>query len=95
MLWHVPLWFVVGASQQNMNFVHYAIYGLILSVWLATIYKKTRCVFFCCVFHGLSNTLLSYLVIKVNRVLVSGLIISVIVALFLDYRKNTEIEKSI
>ena len=40
MLWHIPLWFVVGASQQNMNFAHYAIYGLILSVWLATIRKK-------------------------------------------------------
>ena len=88
MLWHVPLWFVVGASQQNMNFIHYAIYGLILSVWLATIHKKTNCVFFCCIFHGLSNLLLSFFIVKVNWLLVFGLLLSLIFTIWLYYKEN-------
>lgn len=87
MLWHVPLWFVVGASQQNMNFALYAIYGLILSFWLATIYKKTKSVFFCCVFHGFSNLMLSFFVIKINLVLVLGLIASLVFTIWLYYKK--------
>ena len=91
MLWHVPLWFVVGASQQNMNFVLYAIYGLILSFWLAMIRKKTKSVFFCCVFHGFSNLLLSFFIVKVNWLLVLGLMASLIFTawLYCKERKNT------
>jgi hypothetical protein len=86
MLWHVPLWFVEGASQQNMNFALYAIYGLILSVWLAAIFRKTNSVFCCSVFHGFANLLLSFFVIKVNGLLVLGLTASVIATAWLVYR---------
>lgn len=88
MLWHIPLWFVVGASQQNMNFAHYAIYGLILSFWLATIRKKTNSVFYCCIFHGFSNLLLSFFVVKVNWILILGLIASVIFTIWFYYKKH-------
>lgn len=86
MLWHVPLWFVVGASQQNMNFVLYAIYGLILSFWLATIYKKTKSIFSCSVFHGFSNLMLSFFVIKINWILILGLIASLAFTTWLYYK---------
>lgn len=86
MLWHVPLWFVVGASQQDMNFALYAIYGLILSFWLATIYKKTKSVFFCCAFHGFSNLMLSFFVIKINWILILGLIASLVFTIWLYYK---------
>ena len=68
-----------------MNFVLYCIYGLILSVWLATIYKKTKNVFSCVVFHGFSNLMLSFFVIKVNWILVVGLILALIFSLWLYY----------
>ncbi len=87
MLWHVPLWFVVGASQQNMNFILYVIYGLILSFWLATIHKKTKSIFFCCIFHGFSNLMLSFFVIKINWVLILGLITSLVFTILLYYKK--------
>ena len=93
MLWHVPLWFVVGASQQNMNFLHYAIYGLVLSFWLATIYKKTKSVFFCSVFHGFSNFLLSFFVIKVNWIIIVGLAMSLLFPIWFYY-KDDKIENS-
>lgn len=87
MLWHIPLWFVEGTSQQNMNFGLYAIYGLILSFWLAMIYKKTNSVFFCAIFHGFANLLLSFFVIKINWILVVGLIVSLVFTLWLYYKK--------
>ena len=90
MLWHVPLWFVVGASQQNMNFALYVIYGLILSFWLATIYKKTKSVFFCCVFHGFSNLMLSFFVIKINWVLILGLITSLVFTIWFYYKETVK-----
>ena len=68
-VWHIPLWFVDGASQQNIPFPLFAILGILLSFWLATIYKRTHCVFYCSIFHGLTNTLLSLFVIKVNAIL--------------------------
>lgn len=91
MFWHVPLWFVVGASQQDMNFVLYAMYGLILSFWLATIYKKTKSVFFCCVFHGFSNLMLSFFIIKVNFILILGLIASLIFTIWLYYKETKKV----
>ncbi len=86
MAWHIPLWFVVGTSQQGMNYGLYCIYGLILSVWLATLYKKTGSVFFCVVFHGFSNLMLSFFVIKINWILVVGLLLSLVCSGFLCYK---------
>lgn len=92
MAWHIPLWFVEGTSQQNMDFGQYAIYGLILSFWLATIYKKTNSVFFCAIFHGFANLLLSFFVIKINWILVVGLIVSLVISLWLYDRRTPEKE---
>lgn len=86
MTWHIPLWFVEGTSQQGMNFGLYCIYGLILSFWLATIYKKTKSVFFCVVFHGFSNLMLSLFMIKVNWILIVGLIVALVFSIWLYYR---------
>lgn len=87
MAWHIPLWFVVGASQQGMNFGLYCIYGLMLSFWLATIYKKTNSVFFCSIFHGFANLLLSFFLIKINAILIIGLLAALAFSIWLYYRK--------
>ena len=89
MAWHIPLWFVEGTSQQGMNFGLYCIYGLILSFWLATIYKKTNSVFCCVVFHGFSNLMLSLFVIKVNWILTVGLIVSLAFSIWLYYQNKS------
>lgn len=88
MAWHIPLWFVVGASQQGMNYGLYCIYGLILSFWLATLYKKTNNVFSCVVFHGFSNLALSFFIIKVNWILAVGLIAALVFSIWLYYREH-------
>lgn len=84
-LWHVPLWFVDGSSQQNMSFSFFLVLGVILSFFLAAIYKKTQCVFACNVFHGLTNTLLSVFVIKLNVILVIGLMVMLAYSIYLWY----------
>ena len=90
-VWHLPLWFVDGASQQNIPFVLFMILGILLSFFLAAVYKKTRSVFYCCALHGLTNTLLSVFIIKINAVLVIGLLMMLGYSIYLWYsEKNKE-----
>ena len=89
-IWHIPLWFVQGSSQQNMSFFLFLVLAVLLSFWLAAIYKKTKCVFACSVFHGLTNTLLSVFVIKVNLLLALGLIAMLVYSIYLWYGRETE-----
>ncbi len=87
-IWHLPLWFIDGTTQQNIPFLLFSIYAIFLSYYLACIYKKTKCVFYCAILHGLSNLLMSIFVIKVNWILVLGLIIMDIIAILLWYKKE-------
>ena len=84
-IWHIPLWFINGSSQQNMPFTLFLVLAIILSFWLATIYKKTKCIFACSVFHGLTNTLLSMFIIKLNIILIIGVIAMLIYSIYIWY----------
>ncbi len=84
-VWHIPLWFVEGASQQNISFWLFAVYAIFLSFWLAAVYKKTRSVFYCSMFHALSNVLLSLFVMKVNWILALGMVIMLACSIWLWY----------
>ena len=83
--WHIPLWFIEGAGQQSMNFPLFALYAVVLSFWLAAIYKKSQCVFDCCVFHGFSNMILSLFVVQINWILILGLSGMVILSVWVWY----------
>ena len=87
-MWHIPLWFVEGSSQQNMAFPFFLVLGVLLSFFLAALYKRTQCVFACNVFHGLINTLLSAFVIKLNLTLILGLIIMLVYSIWLWYSED-------
>lgn len=89
-IWHLPLWFVDGASQQNIPFVLFMILGILLSFFFASVYKKTRSVFYCCVLHGLTNTLLSVFIIKINVVLVVGLLLMLGFSIYLWYSEKSK-----
>ena len=88
-VWHLPLWFCDGASQQNIPFLLFALLAVLLSFWMGAIYKRTKCVFYCCVFHGLTNTLLSAFVIKVNLTLIVGAIVLLGLSVWVWYRAKT------
>jgi len=82
-IWHLPLWFVEGTTQQGMNYGLFFLECILLSFWLGCIYNRTRSVLFCLLFHGLTNVLMSFFVIKLNWVLVLGFIVMTALAVFL------------
>ncbi|MEG2984884.1 MAG: type II CAAX endopeptidase family protein [Peptostreptococcaceae bacterium] len=54
-LWHLPLWFVVGSPQQNLNFLPFALSCIASSFVLTFIYTYTNSVWLCILFHALDN----------------------------------------
>ena len=84
-IWHLPLWLVDGSSQQAISFVEFAAFDIVLSSALAVIYGKTRCVFYCCLFHGLLNVLMAAFILSVNWIFVSGSLVIVMVSLLIWY----------
>ena len=93
-LWHLPLWFIEGETQRDIPFVLFAIFALFLSFWLATIYKKTNCVFYCCIFHGLSNLLISFFIIKINWMFIVGLMLMLCISIWLYYSEDGPFAKA-
>jgi len=55
-IWHLPLWFVVGSNQMNMNFLWFTLTALALSFLLTIIYLSTKSIFLCIIFHALTNS---------------------------------------
>lgn len=85
--WHIPLWFIEGNSHQSMSFLLFAVIGIVLSYWLSAIYNASGSVVFCMLIHGLTNTLLGVFVIKINAVLIVGLTILTILAIWISITK--------
>ncbi|MBS4537489.1 CPBP family intramembrane metalloprotease [Clostridium sp. D2Q-11] len=55
-IWHIPLFFIEGSVQQDINFVGYMIFTIILSILITNLFIKTnRSVFAVIVFHTTSN----------------------------------------
>lgn len=54
-LWHLPLWFVVGSPQQNLDFLPFALSCLASSFILTYIYVETDSIWLCILFHALDN----------------------------------------
>ncbi len=90
-LWHVPLWFIDGTPQQDLSFAVYFMNAIFLSFWLATIYKKTGYLFYCCIFHGLFNTLFSILVVDSNPILGYGYFFLLVISILFHYKKQKSV----
>ncbi|MCL2421730.1 MAG: CPBP family intramembrane metalloprotease, partial [Defluviitaleaceae bacterium] len=60
-VWHLPLWLIAGSPQENINFIVYMAMVLVMSFPLSVLHKKTQNVFYCCLLHGLFNTLAAFL----------------------------------
>ena len=82
-LWHLPLWFIEGHPNQSMPFWVQATLGIFLCFWLGIIYERSKCLPLCMVFHGFVNVILSSFVLKINWVLILGIILTTAVAIVL------------
>ncbi|KRG17040.1 peptidase [Lederbergia galactosidilytica] len=56
LIWHLPLWFIVGSNQMSMNFLWFTIIALALSFLMTVIYLTTKSIFLCIIFHALINS---------------------------------------
>ena len=89
-VWHLPLWFVEGASQQTIPFGWFAVLAVLQSFWYGALFRRTHWVFGCNLAHGLTNTLLSLFVIQVNGLLAAGCLLLLAASLILWYRTPWE-----
>ena len=90
-LWHLPLWFIQGHPNQSMPFWLQATLGIFLCFWLGIIYIRSASIPLCMLFHGFVNVLLSSFVLKINIILISGIILTtaVAIALWICDKKQT------
>jgi membrane protease YdiL (CAAX protease family) len=56
-VWHIPTWFVQSISMSSVNFLSFALHCITLSFVMAALYKLTKSVFACVLFHSWSNAL--------------------------------------
>ncbi len=82
-LWHLPLWFIEGHPNQSMPFWVQASLGIFLCFWLGIIYERSECLLFCMLFHGYVNVLISSFVLKLNWVLLAGIVLTTAAAIVL------------
>ncbi len=54
-LWHLPLFYVVGAHHQGNSFFLFALAGIGYSSFLTWLYAKTNSIFLCVLFHAAIN----------------------------------------
>lgn len=90
-LWHLPLWFIEGHPNQSMPFWVQATLGIFLCFWLGIIYKRSECLPLCMLFHGFVNVMLSSFVLKLNLILIVGILLTTAVAIALwlfDMKKD-------
>ena len=57
-IWHIPLWFIVGANQVNFNLISYFFNVLAFAFVLAVVYSGTKSIFMCILCHALINSCL-------------------------------------
>ena len=69
-IWHLPLWFIVGESHQGFPFILFFVYTLFLSFVLGLLYRQTKSVGYCLLFHAFANLLNLYFVLKINVIFI-------------------------
>jgi membrane protease YdiL (CAAX protease family) len=76
--WHIPLFFIKGSSQNGTSFLVFFLGNFVMTCILAMIYKMTKNVFSCILFHAWSNALYSVFEIEINFGFVLSLIVEVL-----------------
>lgn len=81
-LWHLPLFFINGVSQDGTSYLAFGISIVGASFALATIRKNTDSVWLCVLFHCIVNSLSGIYVIKSN---ILGNIVSTVLLIICAY----------
>ena len=96
-VWHIPAWFVESIGTSSLNFLSFTLHCITLSFVMTTLYKLTKCVFACVLFHSWVNALgnvflMDYLIPPpdLKMIIISALqiIAAIIICVFVDKRKE-------
>ena len=96
-VWHIPAWFVQNIGMSSLNFLSFTLHCITLSFVLATLYKLTKCVFACVLFHSWNNALGNifspeYLINPPNLklIIISAvqIVVAIIICSFLDKERK-------
>lgn len=90
-LWHIPLFFIKGTVQQDINFIGYILYTILLSILITTIFIKTnKSMFSALMFHTMSNLSLGLFPIfmTITGGIVTMISIIIITIIVMVYRNN-------
>jgi len=100
-VWHVPGWFVQSIGMSSLNFFSFTIHCIALSFVMAALYKLTKSVFACVLFHSWSNALgnvfsMDFLVdppdLKLFIICVPQIIAAIIICVFADRVKKGSVD---
>ena len=81
--WHLPFWFTKGDMHQDISFAVFFVLCILMSFMLAAIRKRTNCIGYCAIMHGVSNVITSLFVMGANLKLGIGFIIILATAIVL------------
>jgi len=84
-VWHLPLWFIAGSSQSNVNFLIFTAYCVWSSFMHNGIRKLTNCIFACVLFHAWTNVMGSMFIMSGIKVFIAYLTEAVIVFIISCY----------
>ncbi len=53
--WHLPLWWIDGTNQSNMNFGWFCLYAITLSLFIGSVYFVSKSIFMAILAHAAIN----------------------------------------
>lgn len=66
MIWHLPLWFIVGTFQSEISFIYFGVAVMGMAFSLAAIKKTTSNTFLCIFFHSTINSFCGVFMLRQN-----------------------------
>ncbi len=92
--WHLPLFFTVGDIHYTMPVMSFVLFLFTLAVICTALIKRTNCLFYCGIIHGVGNVMSTFVLYEANTVMTVETVIIWIIAIIMWYfpKNNNLIE---
>ena len=98
-IWHIPLWFIADTSQQEINFLFFALIVMLMNFMFTWFYNNTKSIFLTVFFHAFINTLATIKLLNMvvddlpRQLLLVGLYLVAVIILFVIYDSKNFVDK--
>jgi len=88
-VWHLPLFFILGTAQYGTSYIVFGISALGLSFALAAIYRISKSIWLCILFHSMVNAFFESFIRSddIVIVVVTAIIMIIAATVLVSYRK--------